>query len=110
MSTLKLVSFQDGSFVKYKNSFPFVILEQGTTFKKRCLLIVKDNTLLINLLKKGYMEGNIVIKESTKPFFEGQLPYTKSDGTLITSKGKPVFQNKYISSDLNKKDKILIKD
>lgn len=62
-----------------------------------------------NLRAGTVIDGRILVKESTEPFYEGQQPKTAgAEGAVCTIGGQPIYRKAIFTTDENDQD-VLIK-
>ena len=89
---------------------------------RRTAFITLQESVLERRMKEGSLvefgpyivagkEGELLVQESTTPFYEGQEPKTAGkDGDIITHGGQPVYRNTIFSIDDNASDELLVSD
>ena len=107
-----------GNFGKIRVDQSTLVMNSGfARIANRSAFITVDEetaAVLSNMLVDGQpypLEGQIVVNESTEPFYPGQKPKTKgAEGAVITNNGQPVYRDTEFTTDMTKRDVVLDSD
>jgi len=90
-----------------------------STFAKRSAFITIDGETADTFEEMGMLvagqpypvEGKIVVRESTRPFYVGQKPKTKGKGgEVVLNNGQPVYRDTEFVTDMTTQDEFIATD